>query len=62
VLDTGFMSEFFHPGHPALIGRHGPFTVNEPAAERWLQHMQAALNVVNEIDADSKKRMFDFFK
>jgi truncated hemoglobin YjbI len=49
-------------GHPALIGRHGPFTVNEQAAERWLEHMQAALNEVDEIDADSKKRMSDFFK
>jgi len=45
-----------------LIGRHGPFTVNEQAAERWLEHMQAALNEVDEIDADSKKRMSDFFK
>lgn len=49
-------------GHPALIGRHATFTVNEQAAERWLAHMQAALNEVDEIDADSKKRMFNFLK
>ncbi|XP_024393913.1 two-on-two hemoglobin-3 [Physcomitrium patens] len=49
-------------GHPALIGRHGPFTFDEQGAVRWLEHMQAALNDTPEIDADSKKRMFDFFK
>lgn len=53
---------FLYSGHPALIGRHGPFTFDEQGAVRWLEHMQAALNDTPEIDADSKKRMFDFFK
>ncbi|KXS19376.1 hypothetical protein M427DRAFT_52814 [Gonapodya prolifera JEL478] len=33
-------------GHPALIARHAPFTVTLPAAERWLEHMRAALDEV----------------
>ncbi|KAJ3339020.1 Two-on-two hemoglobin-3 [Gonapodya sp. JEL0774] len=33
-------------GHPALIGRHAPFTVTPRAAERWLFHMSAALDAV----------------
>eukprot|EP00246_Nothoceros_aenigmaticus_P009114 TRINITY_DN24437_c0_g1_i1.p1 TRINITY_DN24437_c0_g1~~TRINITY_DN24437_c0_g1_i1.p1 ORF type:complete len:160 (+),score=24.36 TRINITY_DN24437_c0_g1_i1:172-651(+) len=49
-------------GHPALIGRHGPFAVTEEAAQRWLQHMDAALDSVSEIDADSKIRMWNFFR
>ncbi|EFJ07410.1 hypothetical protein SELMODRAFT_133662 [Selaginella moellendorffii] len=49
-------------GHPALIGRHGPYPVTERAAERWIEHMTAALDSVEEIDADSKKRMLKFFR
>lgn len=49
-------------GHPALIGRHGPYAVTEQAAHRWLHHMEAALDSVPEIDADSKARMRNFFR
>eukprot|EP00898_Chlorokybus_atmophyticus_P007041 jgi/Chlat1/7338/Chrsp59S06955 len=49
-------------GHPALIGRHGPYAVTEAAAERWLHHMQAALKLVPEIDANSNKIMMDYFR
>lgn len=49
-------------GHPALIGRHRPFPVTHRAAERWLHHMQLALDETPEIDADSKVRMTNFFK
>lgn len=49
-------------GHPALIGRHTHFAITKQAAERWLQHMQAALDSVEEIDADSRKKMLDFFR
>ncbi|KAH0904416.1 hypothetical protein HID58_043919 [Brassica napus] len=31
-------------GHPALIGRHHPFPLTHEAAERWLQHMQNAMD------------------
>lgn len=54
------MSHF--EGHPALIGRHGPFAVTEQAAVRWMEHMEAALETTPEIDADSKKRMSNFFR
>ncbi|CAM6121110.1 unnamed protein product [Calypogeia fissa] len=49
-------------GHPALIGRHAPYAVTEQAAQRWLQHMRAALDSVEAIDADSKTRMWNFFR
>ncbi|XWS26297.1 hypothetical protein CRYUN_Cryun26dG0020000 [Craigia yunnanensis] len=41
-------------GHPALIGRHRPFPVTHQAAERWLHHMEKALESTPDIDADSK--------
>ncbi|KAJ4951105.1 hypothetical protein NE237_027937 [Protea cynaroides] len=49
-------------GHPALIGRHRPFPVTHQAAERWLHHMQQALDSISEIDADSKIKMMNFFR
>ncbi|CAN8073145.1 unnamed protein product [Agarophyton chilense] len=35
-------------GHTAILGRHGPYAVDGRAAERWLQHMSAAVNSVVE--------------
>ncbi|KAL6603873.1 hypothetical protein ACP70R_044234 [Stipagrostis hirtigluma subsp. patula] len=49
-------------GHPALIGRHRPFPVTHQAAERWLHHMQQALDTTSSIDADSKAKMMNFFR
>ncbi|KAK9102620.1 hypothetical protein Sjap_019874 [Stephania japonica] len=49
-------------GHPALIGRHRPFPVTHIAAERWLGHMQQALDSVPDIDSDSKVKMMNFFR
>ncbi|GAB4837366.1 Two-on-two hemoglobin-3 [Ancistrocladus abbreviatus] len=49
-------------GHPALIARHRPFPVTHQAAERWLHHMQLALDSSTEIDADSKTKMMNFFR
>ncbi|XP_010915062.1 group 2 truncated hemoglobin 3-2 isoform X2 [Elaeis guineensis] len=49
-------------GHPALIGRHRPFPVTHQAAERWLQHMQQALDTTSTIDPDSKIKMMNFFR
>ncbi|KAL0925059.1 hypothetical protein M5K25_003366 [Dendrobium thyrsiflorum] len=51
-----------HNGHPALIGRHRPFPVTHQAAERWLQHMQQALDITPNIDPDSKIKMMNFFR
>lgn len=48
-------------GHPALIMRHLKFNMSLKATERWVYHMQNALDAVAEIDADSKGRMLDFF-
>ncbi|KAF6169592.1 hypothetical protein GIB67_003960 [Kingdonia uniflora] len=49
-------------GHPALIGRHRPYPVTHQAAERWLYHMQQALDTTSDIDADSKIKMMNFFR
>ncbi|CAN6194639.1 unnamed protein product [Urochloa humidicola] len=49
-------------GHPALIGRHRAFPVTHRAAERWLNHMQQALDTTESIDADSKTKMMNFFR
>ncbi|MQM10050.1 hypothetical protein Taro_042939 [Colocasia esculenta] len=49
-------------GHPALIGRHRPFPVTHQAAERWLHHMQQALDSIQNIDPDSKIKMMNFFR
>ncbi|EOY29645.1 Hemoglobin 3 isoform 2, partial [Theobroma cacao] len=49
-------------GHPALIGRHRPFPVTHQAAERWLHHMEKALESTPDIDADSKIKMMNFFR
>ncbi|KAL8537153.1 hypothetical protein ACS0TY_012364 [Phlomoides rotata] len=49
-------------GHPALIARHRPFPVTHEAAERWLHHMQQALDTTKDIDSDSKIKMMNFFR
>ncbi|XP_027333168.1 two-on-two hemoglobin-3 [Abrus precatorius] len=49
-------------GHPALIARHRPFPVTHQAAERWLHHMQQALDSTPDIDDDSKTKMVNFFR
>ncbi|KNA13691.1 hypothetical protein SOVF_114260 [Spinacia oleracea] len=49
-------------GHPALIARHRPFPVTHQAAERWLQHMQQAVDTTPDIDPDSKTKMMNFFR
>lgn len=49
-------------GHPALIGRHMKFNMSEKAAERWLHHMQEALDETTEINDNIKTRMMNFFK
>uniref|UniRef100_A0A0E0E3D0 Uncharacterized protein n=1 Tax=Oryza meridionalis TaxID=40149 RepID=A0A0E0E3D0_9ORYZ len=44
-------------GHPALIARHRPFPVTHQAAERWLHHMQQAVDTTDSIDAATKTKM-----
>jgi len=53
---------WYMAGHPALIGRHRPFPVTHQAAERWLHHMQLALDATPDIDDDSKIKMMNFFR
>ncbi|KAM0944824.1 putative Globin-like superfamily protein [Dioscorea sansibarensis] len=49
-------------GHPALIARHRPFPVTHEAAERWLHHMQQALDSTQSIGPESKTKMMNFFR
>lgn len=48
-------------GHPALIGRHNTFSMTVSDADRWLEHMEQALDATPEIDPDSRNRMENFF-
>nr|XP_007161323.1 hypothetical protein PHAVU_001G060000g [Phaseolus vulgaris]ESW33317.1 hypothetical protein PHAVU_001G060000g [Phaseolus vulgaris] len=59
---VSFMGKSYDAGHPALIGRHRPFPVTHQAAERWLHHMQQALDSTPDIDDDSKTKMMNFFR
>lgn len=46
-------------GHPRLRMRHMPFTINPAARERWLQHMNAALDEARfPPEADAMLREF----
>jgi truncated hemoglobin YjbI len=46
----------------ALIGRHAPYAgVTRDAAARWLQHMDAALTAVPEVDDDAARRLRAYF-
>ncbi|KAK9041113.1 hypothetical protein V6N11_016232 [Hibiscus sabdariffa] len=53
---------YWNQGHLALIGRHRPFPLTHQAAERWLHHMEKALENTPDIDADSKVKMMNFFR
>ncbi len=47
----------------ALIGRHAPYAgVTRDAAHRWLQHMDAALAAVPEVDEDAAHRLRAYFR
>ena len=47
----------------ALIGRHAPYAgVTRDAAHRWLQHMDAALAAVPEVDEDARRRLQSYFR
>jgi truncated hemoglobin YjbI len=49
-------------GSTSLIGRHAPYRgVTHEAAARWLQHMDAALLGVPEIDAEARAMLQAFF-
>ncbi|KAK6912692.1 Truncated hemoglobin [Dillenia turbinata] len=58
---SAFFFFLIFSGHPALIGCHRPFPVTHQAAERWLYHMQEALNNAMDIDSDSKTKMHTAF-
>ncbi|KAM3282205.1 hypothetical protein P3S67_025850 [Capsicum chacoense] len=49
-------------GRTTLINCHRTFPVTHEAAERWLHHMQRALDSTTDIDKDSKTRMNNFFR
>jgi truncated hemoglobin YjbI/stress-induced morphogen len=49
-------------GHPGLMRRHSTFAVTEAAAERWMEHMDAALHATPQIDDDSRQRLIAFLR
>jgi truncated hemoglobin YjbI len=46
-------------GHPALRARHVRFPITKPAAQRWLEHMRAAVDEVG-IKGDTKEKFLEF--
>eukprot|EP00162_Nutomonas_longa_P019960 comp3453_c0_seq1/m.1475 comp3453_c0_seq1/g.1475 ORF comp3453_c0_seq1/g.1475 comp3453_c0_seq1/m.1475 type:complete len:141 (+) comp3453_c0_seq1:24-446(+) len=50
-------------GHPALRMRHAPFAITEKAAQRWMEHMTAAVNEVFSGDEHDfvRRAMMEFF-
>lgn len=48
-------------GHPALRARHAPFHVDTKNAQRWLHHMQHALDDV-KIEGKARDALWQFFQ
>lgn len=47
-------------GHPALKARHRSFQIDSSAADKWLSHMNSALDDV-QITGDEKDALQEFF-
>jgi truncated hemoglobin YjbI len=48
-------------GHPALRMRHAHFKITRHAAQRWVMHMQEAMQAVG-IKPEHQERMLEFFQ
>ncbi|WP_293699935.1 globin [uncultured Agrococcus sp.] len=48
-------------GHPRLRMRHAPFRIDQDARERWLRHMNAALDEL-EVAPLHRAEMTDYFE
>lgn len=48
-------------GHMAILGRHGPYPVDERAGERWLVHMEGAVNSV-VMDEECRDLLLGYFR
>lgn len=46
-------------GHTALLGRHGPYAIEENAARRWLELMNLALHDV-EIEGENRRLIWNY--
>lgn len=49
-------------GHTALLGRHGPYGIDERAGRRWLELMLAAVDEVSIEDEECKVLLTDYLK
>ena len=45
-----------------LIGRHAPYPVSIPSINRWLFHMDHALNSIAMLDSETKLKFMNHFK
>jgi truncated hemoglobin YjbI len=45
-----------------MLHRHAYFILTARKAEKWLDHLQAALEETPEIDLETRKIMMDYFK
>lgn len=48
-------------GKTMLLGRHGPYAVDPKAAQRWLTHMEAAVEEV-AIEGEEKQILMGYFR
>lgn len=49
-------------GHTALLGRHGPYAIDENAGRRWLKLMLMAVDDVNIEDEECKGLLTNYLK
>ncbi|CAM9250679.1 unnamed protein product [Ectocarpus sp. 12 AP-2014] len=47
--------------HYRLIHRHSPYDLNPKSAARWLEHMEAAIDASDGVDAESKRLLIAYF-
>lgn len=48
-------------GYAALIGRHGPYRVDDKSAKLWLQCMEESLESIETIEPDTKDIIMKYF-
>lgn len=51
-----------HAGAPRMMLRHAHFPCNDETAAAWLHHAEVAFEAVPQIDADSRRRITEFFR
>jgi len=48
--------------HTRLVGRHANYNIGNHAADRWVEHMQAAMKEVASIDEEARDVLYKYFR